>query len=522
MVLLGLGTFGCLPDAKPVQGRKLASGRDISNPEFGLVDGKPSIFFQRKRTNAMPGRGGAFDLFAVSTESGEPRLLLANISDTRGWSNRDSQSRYYMVDESRPADGAPVSQGTLVRIRPGVDELDRIAEVTSYSLPAEGPILYQRYVPGSPLRQLHLRLSPNVDYVLGAVAGQIQVISEKLVYFIEGQDRALVRWTGPDSPPERLRAQVSRFSFRPDMKLAVMVVADQGRPQTVVFDVTAKTARPLPVANPCCWLGWNGAIFIFGENANVSMNTAAKLHYFNTDTNEDRVVIMPVGMADVVGQPVAHPHRPGQRIYADSQRRLAIETPGDDPPFRVAEIRPAAQQFTSDGRFMLYLDPIEGTMQVSGRLMVIDADLRGPPRLLSPVGAEVSLSPQLGYFWVGGPEPVVFWSHYGPGPSDLFFANHETGAVRRVAESISEVSVTQDQIFGIVRVSLQDLTGDLVRRNALTGSEILFEHEVSDFTLGPNGSLAFLVSERQPSDRNGLWLTSLEKADGQRIKKDEP
>jgi len=104
---------------------------------------------------------------------------------------------------------------------------------------------------------------------------------------------------------------------------------------------------------------------------------------------------------------------------------------------------------------------------------------------------------------------VVFWAHYGLGASDLYFGNHETGEVVKVAEGISEVTVTQKRVLGIVRVSLQDVTGDLAQKDLTTGDEEVLAHSVSEMTIYGD-HLAFVVRERKPtSPRNGLWATTL-------------
>jgi hypothetical protein len=504
----------CLPDPAPVDGRRLVASRGIERPAFETVDEAAFILYDVRRAPVQPGRGGVTDVHVVSWDTGEERLLVAGRSDTPGWSHRDERTgiRYFMIDERRPTDGGAGTVATLVRVSLAAGVLERVEEVASFTPMGGDRFMYNRPVPGSPLKELHLRVPSGEDRLVGRPTGQVQYLRDDRIYFVGGEDRSWLLYRGPDRPPDRLRGGVSRFLLKGDETLAVLVVTEMGRPQTSLFDMATRTERKLPVTNPCCWLRFDGNTFVFGESANPAAGAPAKLHFYDTVKEEDRVVAMPEGLSDVTGFGSLRPGHPAEIYYFDSRRRIAIQRPGADPPFRLLPMRPLHYRFTDKGDWFLFIEPDSeapppGEMP-AGRLMVVDGDFATAPRQLSPPGA---LVPANGFFFIDGPDPIVFWAHYGRGASDLFFADHASGRVRVVAQGISEVTVTPREIFGIVRVSLQDLTGDLVRRNTLTGTESRIEASVSDFAVTHGGRLAVVIRERAASpDRDGLWAISLD------------
>lgn len=496
----------CLPNEKPVAGRLLVAGRSIDRVAFDESQGQTVLVYETRKANASPGLGGITDLYMVPWDGGEARLLVANRSDTPGWSHRDDATgiRYYMLDERRNPNGAG-SIATLVRVSLTEGELERIPDVSGFSAMGGDRFFYQRPIAGSPLRELHLRVPSGEDIVVGRPTGDVQYASDDQIFMIVGEDRAWQIFRGPGRPPEKLRAGVSRFLLRGDGALAVLVVSDMGRPQTILFDLVARKERKLPVQNPCCWLRFDGPTFVFSESANPAAGTPARLHFFDTSTDEDRVLAMPEGLADVSAFGASRPGHPNELFYFDSKRRIALQRPGADPPIRVLPLQPLSQKFTADGRWLVYIEPdaekAPAGEQPAGTVMAIDGAFSEAPRRLSPPGLLVT---QLGYFFISGPDPLVFWGHYGRGASDLFYANYETGAVKRAAQGISEVSVTARHVFGIMRVSLQDLTGELVRKDVMTGEEQRLESSVMDFTVD-EGRLAIVVRERAASSRDGLW-----------------
>jgi hypothetical protein len=234
-----------------------------------------------------------------------------------------------------------------------------------------------------------------------------------------------------------------------------------------------------------------------------------KMHAFDVETGADRVVLLPTGLADV-SSVVERPHT-DEALFGDSQGRLAVGPATDPAMSKVLDIRPVTPSFSEDGRHFIYLEP-DPVVQGEGRLMVKDGDLFQPPRALSPEGA---LVPQGGYFFIadGMRRILVFWAHYGRNASDLYFSNHETGDHRVVANGISEVTVTARRVFGIVRVSEQDLVGELVNKDLNRDQEIVLAHSVADATVW-GSRVAFVIRERVASKNDGLWAIPIEGVQG--------
>src|SRR5213075_894208 len=307
-----------------------------------------------------------------------------------------------------------------------------------------------------------------------------------------------------------LRNRVSRYMLRDDLLFAVLAVSEMDKVRTVIFDLTTREEIQLPVENPCCWISLRGTVFEFSDSAKGDQPAA--LHFFDFATKTDRVVQMPRGLSQV-GAMIRRPPDYKETLIFDSQYQMAVWKTDTDEPICLTSLRPVQPLFSDDGRYLLFIDPdpppptpTATPLDMAGRLMVQDAnDYSAPARQLSPHGASVPISTR-GYFTTRSELfPVVFWAHYGFCASDLYFANHETGKSLKVAEGISEVTVTQRRVVGVVRVSLQDLTGDLVQKDLMTGVEQLIEHGVSQTSIYGN-RIAFLVRERDKgSPRNGLW-----------------
>ena len=90
----------------------------------------------------------------------------------------------------------------------------------------------------------------------------------------------------------------------------------------------------------------------------------------------------------------------------------------------------------------------------------------------------------------------------------------ETGELKVVANSIGNVQVDSQRIFGTVNESAQDATGDLVVQDVLSGKARILAHAVSEATqwydpnpLGQFVRVAYVVRGRSPSDHDGLWIT---------------
>jgi hypothetical protein len=495
----------CLPEGRPVEGRQLFAGRNVEKPTFVGIDKVAYVTFEERTATAVPPRAAVYNLWIVNYETAERRLVLSGVADRDSWRPQvDGKGvRYLMVDEhfvdGGSSVGVPTPVGTLVRLDLLKGELERIPEVSTFSVNQAGQFFYRTVAPGSRLPELRLRTVAGTDRVLGPSAGVAQIAAPDRLYFVAGEDRVLSRINGADAPVESFYERVSRFLLSDDQSWVVMQTTDQDRkPQTVALELATQTKRILPGVNPCCWMGFDGKEFIYSESAVGAMQ--GKLHAFNVTTGADRVVNLPLGLSDVssiIGRPMSD-----DALFVDSQGRMAFVSNENPSAGKVLDIRPVSPTFSDDGRFLVYVEPDPNQMG-EGRLMVQDGDFAQPPRLLSPPG---SLVPPGGYFFIadGTRRILVFWAHFGRNASDLYFGNHETGESRIVAEGISEVTVTARRVFGIVRVSEQDLVGELVNKDLVMNKETVLAHSVSDATVWGT-RVAFVIRERLGTPNDGLW-----------------
>jgi hypothetical protein len=514
-VLLAVAAVGCLPEGRPVEGRQLFASRNVEKPSFLGIDKVAYVMFQERIATALPPRSAVYNLWLVNYETAERRLLLSNVADRDSWrAQADGKGlRYIMVDEhfvdGGSAAGVPTPAGTLVRLDLLKGEVERIPDVSTFSVNQAGQFFYRTVAPGSRLPELRLRTLAGTDRVLGPSAGAAQIVAPDRMYFVSGEDRVLSRIVTADAPVEAIQERVSRFLLSEDESWVVMQTSDQDKkPQTVALELVTRTKRILPGVNPCCWMGFNGKEFIYSESAMGAMQ--GKMHAFNVNTGADRVVTLPQGLADVssiIGRPMSD-----DALFVDSQGRMAFVSNENPSAGRVLDIHPVSPAFSEDGRYLVYVEADPDQMG-EGRLMVQDGDFSQPPRLLSPPG---SLVPPGGYFFIpdGERRILVYWAHFGRNASDLYFANHESGESRIVAEGISEVTVTARRVFGIVRVSEQDLVGDLVNKDLVMNKETILAHSVSDATVW-GMRVAFVIRERIATSNDGLWAIPSDGVHGQ-------
>jgi hypothetical protein len=503
--LLAAAALGCLKAGPPVQGRQLFKGRDIEKPAFVGLDGMAFVLFQVRTSLAMPPRSATYDLWLANYDTGETRLLLQNVADRDSWHVQADRTgvRYVMVDEQSidggSSVGVPSPAGTLVRLDLVKGVLERIPNVSTFSLAGpNGQFFYRTVTPGARLPELHFRTSTGSDRDLGPSAGAAQVTGPDRVYFVASEDRTLSRITGADAPIEVIHPKVTRFQLSGDETWAVLQTTDTGKTQLVAHALAGGVEHPVPGMNPCCWLGFNGNAFVYSESAMGS--EPGKVHSYDVVADRDQVTTLPTGLADLSS--VVAPPNCSQALYVDGQGRVAIGARNDVATSKLLEIRPLSPSFSDDCRSIVYINP-DPEAQGEGQLMAQDVGLQQPPRLLAPAG---SLVPQGGYFFVtdGTSHILVFWAHFGRNASDLYFANVETGELRVVANGISEVTVTARRVFGILRVSEQDLVGELVNKDLVLDHETVLAHDVADATLwGPR--VAFVLRGRVASDHDGLW-----------------
>jgi hypothetical protein len=378
--------------------------------------------------------------------------------------------------------------------------------------------LYRKHVADMRWPELHLREISGEDRNLGPLSGRPQFVGDNKLYFVTGDEYTLVRMVGWDSEPQALRSKVANFELQYQEKYAIVTLSEKGQVRMVVLNLDTLEERSLPVDNPCCWHGLRGNVAVFAEAATAT--TPALLHSYSIVDEQDDVVEIPRPLTDVR----SIISRPGtsETLLTDSENRhLAMMRPG--PP-RTVEVLPLSQPdafaFTSDGKRFIYIDadpappPPAMLLSQSGRLMVQDADdWYQPPRLLTPPGTSCLVEPRGYLLPPERPSQVIFWARYGLGASDLYLTDLDTEQTLKLAVGIGAVAIGGRNVLGVVRIN-QDLTGDLVHRDFITGEEQIVEHSVAaattrdDPTYGP--IVAFVVRERMASSRrNGLWGAEL-------------
>lgn len=527
MLVAGPLAGGCLKEGRAVDGRLLHAGRGIEMPSFVPAEGKLAVTFvvRNQPPTTDPASPRSYDLWRVPFEpgdgeggsvddgaGGEARLIVERIAERDGWHPQADGNGlvYYLVDERRiegGPPGAPTAAATLARVDTGAGVLDRIPDVSSFSTSRRrgtSELVYRRPVEGSRLAELRFRSygagGEVIDRSLGSSSGAVQFVGAGKVYFVTGDDRTLARIDGPASPVQLLRDHVAQFLATDT--LVVMQISDPGRrtPTHLLFDPRDGSERRLPGDNVCCWVGFSGRQFIYSEAARGGV--PGRLHLYDVGTGEDTVVALPPALANV-NRIVGRPRSASDMLLVDDHGRGAMFRVGEGGWVRPLEGLSSAITFSEDGRHLLYIDQVDPP---EGRLMVQDAELEQPPRRLSPL--ESLASP--GYFFMAdGPRRILVYSaRYGRGTSDLYYGNHETGESRVVAEGILDVIARPWHFVGIVRVSQQDLVGDLVHRDLTRDDEVVLAHRVSDAAIRESeGDLrvAFVLRERTATGRDGLW-----------------
>ncbi len=512
----------CLPDDPPVQGRLLHAGPNVVAPRFRTLDGEAWVLYDVRTSPSENGLAPHFDLHLARFSDGEHRPVLANRADRAAWPVLTDADRagFYMIDERLAPDlGLPV--GTLVRLRLATGIVETIDDVLGYGIhPERRRFYYRRYLPGSSQPQLHLRDLTGNDTELGPSTGQVAFRGADHFYFLSGEDRVLSRVIGLDPQAQALRPHVSRF-LMPDMDtFAVLAVSEAGHVFTRILDLATGEERALPVDNPCCWVGIDGDTFVYGEAARGDQ--PAVLHRYHFPTAADQALPLPEGLADVK----TIVNRPGspESLVVDGRGHAAIvrqpAEEGGPPGMYPLPMPVSAPLYSGDGRYLLYLDkeppppPPAFRRSSVGRLMAVDAaDPGQPPQMLSPVGTSCIVEPRGYEPNVGGPGKVLFWAYYGLGANDLYLSDLDSGETRKLAVGVGPMSMLKDSLLGVTRIG-QDHTGDLVRKDLVTGAEQLLEHGVLTMTSRTDPQLGdivtFVVRERNPdSPRNGLWAAPL-------------
>ena len=517
VVALGVVGTGCLSEGRPVDGRLLHPGREIESPGLVNVGGTLMVTYAMRGAEPAPGSGLSprYDLWRAPFAGGSgPRRLVAGISEREGWGGDADTAgfRYFMVDE-RLLDGAdaggPLAAATLVRADLENGVVDQIPDVSSFTVSRRRgttELVYRRPLLSSRLAELRFRrydgAEPPMDRPLGPLSGGVQFVGPARVYFVIGEDRTLARITSADGPVEPLRSHVTRFMVSENERWVALQVMEEGRrtPLNLLFDPREGAERELPGDNICCWASFSGRLFMYSE-APLG-GTPARFHLYDTETGDDEVVVLPPGM-DNVTRVNRRPGSSSDMLLSDNEGRAALFRQGDGGWTRALAGISGGAVFTEDGRHVIYIDQVRPP---EGRLMVQDADMERPPRQLSPV--EALASPYF-HFLADGPRRIlVYTARYGRGVGDLYYANHETGESRLMAEAIMQYIARPWHMIGVVRTSEQDLVGELVHKDLTRDDEVVLAHRVAEVSILEGNDqvrAAYVLRERTATARDGLW-----------------
>jgi hypothetical protein len=508
-LLLALAALlaGCLKEGRPVVGRSLVPGRAVEKP--GFVKGGQWVTYEVRRKPAEAPYAGSYDFSMVNYDSGETRLLAANVSDQWGRADNDLGLYFMVTDETLATDPlVPTTMGVLNLVDLDQGVIDRIADVTSFSILKGSREFFYRKAAAAGGDVLHYRSEAGADRELGTTAGPVQFIGKHLYYVVgkdpkdAKKDKIWTRFTRPDGTAEVLRTKVNRFLLNADESWAILQTSDAPAMQAIARQLDTGVEHVIPATANSYWFDFGGNLFRYVESATAT--APAKIHTYNVATEEHTVSNAPaqlVDVRDVRGRPGTT-----DRLFFDSRGQMAVVHDGDVDG-NVITGTPVQLTVTEDGRYALWIE-LTVTMPPQGRLMIQDLDFKDPPRVLSPKGG---LLPVPGYFFIpdGERRILVFWAQFGHNGVDLYYADHETGENRVVAEGISEVVVTPFQVVGIVRVSEQDLIGDLVNKDLALEKEIVLAHEVADEAIYGD-RVVFVIRERVSSERDGLWAIGID------------
>jgi hypothetical protein len=554
---------GCLQPGPAPSGTHLFHSQNLESPSF--VD-DTTVRFRERVVPASGEKGTVYNLWLAALDTSDPdnvtfttRLALASYSDrwseqSASWSPRDYPAagdhdivgeRYFMANESTvPSNTGTAQVASLVRLGTAFDEqlrIDGVSTYTRFTVPiavlnprateaSECPgfpglhnncpqLFFERpAAPGTRYPTLVL-WNGSYEMPIGLDSGSFQIhIAGGNSYFILDEGHVLTRFRRPDNALDSLRGNVARFSISGDERYAALAVTDDNKSQTVIRDLQTGEEIPLAKPNPSAWGGFSGNSFYYYMNATSS--TQAEIHVLDLTTGDERLALLPKPLTNYGG----YMDRPdsNERLLLDSPGHGVFVDKGELTAKRVLQGPLVTSTFTTDGSFLIYVDPALPTAYdtyVKGALMFQRSDTSGeePPTMISPPGLLVGASSGPSYFFIDGDHGkiLVFWAHFGRTSSDLYFADYRPGELptnlRLVARQIMYVSISEHSLFGILNVSQQDDVGDLVYRDLDHGVDKVIAQAVSDDAERTDASgrswVAYIVRGRTLSDRSGLWFS---------------
>jgi hypothetical protein len=526
------------------EGRRLFPDRDIGSLGVVLLDDVtdpnqkvPGISFNRRKAVATPTKGAVSDLWVVSLDGTQQRQVIANRSDKWGLTGAGS-SVFAMVDERQVtnAAGSLEAVATLVRIDSHYQPNVRFENISNFTIGDESHLLLRQVPEDGELPGLFLWDGENQRRLADLPSGSFNVSfsGSGAVYFIDN-DRGWNRLASPTDTIQALHANVNSFNVGGGERYAVLSLTDSAGTRTVGYDLQSGQDIRLARPNPS-----SGVLFVPGSDHVITYSRSAlggapaEYHTMDLTTGIDTTMVLPAPLVDFAGTL----GRPGgeEVVYLDSQGHGVVFSQSDHQLLRTVKklddatgapvpalmLSPA---FTKDGKYLLYLDPqplTESQPYPHGPLMIQEADfvdqpVEHPRRRLTTDGMSVRSG---AFLFIDGPttdagvsQILVFWAGLVRSGEDIYFANYETGDLQVVANSIGNVEVGNNEIFGTVNISAQDLVGDLVVKDVQDSGGRTIAHAVAEAKRWWDSTasltrVAYVVRGRAPSDHDGLWLTT--------------
>lgn len=496
----------CLPEPLPIAGKQLFAGRGIEGPSFIEVEGKTHVLFETRRASSTPSRAGLLDLWTVPLDGSSPafRFFAGRMDNTRRIGLNTDPPEFWVAANERTAvvGNRSLSIADWFRVDVKGRVRDAVKGVIDF-VPLGDRLRFSRPLPDGSGVGTHLRAADGTERVLDDVSGGLWFAGSGF-YYVGGPALTLFWVPSFTSPPEPLRSGVTRVEFAGGSR-ALLLVPENGKPVTVLFDLARRTERRLPGDGGPVWLGFSGSVWRYLDSRKGEV--PARFHEYDLDTNTHQVRDLPLEMVDIT-RFIPRPNST-QTLLFDSAGTLALEDPNATPRYRVLSLRAPAPRYSGDGRFLIFVNPETQVPQPEGPLFVQDADFALEPRQVSPPGTSLTLN---SFFTLERPEPatLVFWARFGSAASDLYFAPLDGPGVERVAEAIRDVDVSRSRVIGIVRTSLQDLVGDLVLKRLEDGSELVLGSSVDSYITTTTAGvlkLVYVLRTRKTTDVEGLWVT---------------
>jgi hypothetical protein len=514
---------GCLPDAEPENARALARGRPFSRVEMGGGGGDPAsspwVLYSRPNDD----RPDVAELWSVAFEGGTPRLLAEKRAVGIPLAFQADGSVLVMHDP-RLLPGAspdrPWSVAALARIALASGEVaEDNAEVQTYAA-SPSRFFFRRAKPEASETELVISEGGAKRRELGAAWGARFGYNEA-VFFVQPQNNGLALLRDVAANPEVLQSDVGEFSLSADGRWLVLqkigTVMASGKRWAVRLDTLG--AQQLMFPRPCKALGFSPATDRFACAYREPTTGATWLELADLDAPaSDDLFELPTTDASFVDVAWRPDEEVGIAVASSSRSpSMAIRRHGEP---RVQDLGPMVYPavFTADGRHVLYVRPdvrlAPGSNDAAGPLMIADGDLATPARAISPDGYLVA-----GFALIAGDEVVITAASYSGASIDLFIAPLAGGPARLLASHVVEVIPAGRRILAMVRYGSQDRTADLVLFDRATDRELPLGDSVVDFALGappggglalaPGTPLAFILRDRAPTTREGVWAMRL-------------